>query len=249
MSIPTFTFGYLKARVAFHLTNSETVPSALDTEIEHALDTALREMVLGVDVPAFRKEGSFSTVANTSVYAVEEDWARMIEPSMRIDVSPFYPIRFVTEQAVDASMASVFTASTVARPTHYSLTHRSEDDGAFVVKLRPVPDAVYPIRYRYYSYPQSFRDEADTTLLDLRFPVEAVQGLIARAALHFTDYLNGDKLRRLEIIAGDGLRALTRTKDPLAGSAFTPRNQTLSGYGAHVHGPFSVDPISPYGGV
>lgn len=216
-----YTLGYLKQRLAFRLTNSATVPTQLDAELAHAIDTALRQLVMSTDAPAFRKDGSFSTVSGQTDYSLDEDFVRMIDPGMRINTSPYYPLRPWTEQ--DA--ARHYEVDTVtARPLRYSIVGRDEADGLFTLRLRPTPDAVYPITYRYYSYPASLENAADTVQLDLRFPSECVEGLLAKAAMLFPTYQDRDTLALARDEVQRVTTVLNRTKEVITGMPLQGRN-------------------------
>lgn len=242
-----YTLGTLKQRVAFELTNRSTLPSALDAEVQHALHTALQEMVLSVDVPAFRATGTFTTTAGQQDYLLDPEFVKMIEPGVRVNSTPYYRVVPIGEHEVDGMPGMLVRSDQTGRPYRYSLVQREDGDGSFLMRLYPKPDQAYPIQYRYYAYPRSLADADDDEYLDLRFPEEAVNGLLAKAKLHFTNYLSTDAQRRLEIVAEQGRKHLLRSQETVVGRGAEFSNRRL-GRGRAMHGGLDDLTISdPYG--
>lgn len=238
-----YTLGYLKGRMAFRLTNTSTVPTQLAADIAHALDVALREFVLEVDVPAFRKDSSFSTIAGQADYSLDEDFVRMIEPSMRVEVSPYYPVTAWTEQEGHRYTTPDLTRG---RPRKYSVLGRDETDGNFLLRLRPTPDIVYPITFRYYSYPQSLESATDDTELDYRFPSECVEGLLAKALLNFPSYVDRDALALADAQVKRTRVALARTRETVTGIRTQGRNNRMPFESLGTYLPNAIEGIVPY---
>lgn len=248
MAVERYTLGFLKQRLSFAFTNLATVPTVLSTEFAHALNIGIRMLVATADSPAFRATGSFSTVIGTSDYSLPEDFVRMIDPGVRINQSPYYRILPIEQQAIDANPSTTDFGARQLRPLWYSLLERDSSDGCWMLRMHPIPDAVYPISFRYFSYPQPLTELADTDEIDARFPVEGIQGLIASAALQFPQYLGRDQVELYLMQKADAERALRRARETIVGKPEVPNlSGEVGSMGSSFPGSLGLVTATPYG--
>ena len=239
MAQETITVGTLVGRTSFHLTGSATADTAMATEIKWALNSVLRDMVASSDHPAFRTNATFNTASGTQDYDTEDDFYRIIEPTMKFTAAPKYTLKWLDQQEWDRLEGDQVNSSN-QRPYHYTIRHRDASSGLFQLRFFPTPDAIYAMSYDYFAHPVDQSAAADNTTVDPRFPATFHRALYIGAATLFPQYLNRDQLAMFKAEFEQAKKDMRTKSSPVTGMTHRQKpyrpNMRLPGYTYNLSG-------------
>lgn len=236
MAYETITIDTLNSRVAFQLTGSATVDSTMKTEIQHAINYVVRDMVVSTDYPSFRTDATLTTAASTSDYALAVDFYRIIEPSVKFTAAPKQTLQWIDQQEWDRLEGDQFWSST-QRPYYYTIRNRDTSSGQYQLRLFPTPDDAYAMQYTYFAIPADIASASTGTVLDKRFPPEFHRALWLGACTLFPQYLSRDQLAMFKAELEAAKRAMRSKAPPVVG-----RQHWLKPYRPrHAVGPYTYD--------
>ncbi len=217
MALQTVTIGTIANSIAFHLTNSTSADTALQGQIQDALGRVLQMMVLESRMPAFRREATLALASGTQDYDLPDDFEGMVEPGMYYDASPREPLYYYEEQErVRLNLTERLSSN--GKPYEYTIRNRDYADGLWQVRFMRTPDAIYTVRYTYFSSPIVVDNTTTTgTDLDWRFPRAFVQGLIFGSCLEFPQYLGADQTNVYQSKFLEAIRGMKKNQKPIVG--------------------------------
>jgi hypothetical protein len=194
------TVGDLLERLAFRLEGRNQADVILRPNYIWALEAAMRELVLDIDMENFRAQANITFHDTISDYLLEFDFRKFIEPSLVYTETPFETMWEVPHQDYDRYNTSAFQQGK-SRPRYFMwLGARIGAGGGAQQQIRvvPTPDRDYALRYRYFAYPVPIpTDASDNLPIDPRFPAVYKDALIAGALLHFIDRLTSQEIQVL----------------------------------------------------
>ena len=174
------------------LTNDATVDSALQTEIQWALESAINLLCFKADLASFRKDGIVNTAAGVREYELPDDFYKMVEPGVKFSEDPNWTLTLYDQQDFDRVGGDGLMQSQ-ARPRHYTVRGQDEASGRWLMRLAPVPDKSYPITISYFGVVSRIANAATTDKIDKRFQPRFWRAVQFGAALEFPQYLSSDQ--------------------------------------------------------
>jgi len=122
------------------------------TTLTRLVNSALQQLSTEFDWPWLYAEGTITTVAGTTDYAVPTNWSRTKWLSIEEDELLFRSLR---------DLRRIIGDTTVTRqPTFYTTV------GDTSVRLGPIPDAVYTVDHGYFKQEAALSAGGDAPLLD-----------------------------------------------------------------------------------
>lgn len=217
MAAETFTVGELLERLAWIVEGRNSADTTLRPNYLQALQHSMMELVLDVDLPAFRKDGTITTAASTEDYNLDDDFKRIIEPSVKFTTDPKDTICYKSHQEWDRFE---YDRLTNGKPRYFTISECDSSDGIWHIRFRPIPDAAYTIKYRFFQWPAMFDDDTDgTTVVDRRFPARYKRAIVAGAVVTgFPERMTGTVLSAQNAIFEKAKMQIRKHGSPVVGN-------------------------------
>ena len=222
MAYPTVTVQTLLNRMKFHIYGPGVTDTALDTELQNALQSVLNDMVMRNSVFSLKATFGIQTTPSCAEYALPDDFDKIIEPSLKFTSDPQWTVFWYDQQGYDGSMSSAWYRSS-GRPTNYTLQGRDRDTGLFILRFIPTPDAVYALTGEYMSVPERIDTASLTDNLDKRFPPSLWDALVYGGLLRLPQYLGKDRQEGFMQLYMASMTQLAQEAEPVIGAIHTLR--------------------------
>ena len=185
MAADTFTIGELLNRLAFIVEGQNTPNTVLRPNYLSALQESMNEIVRACELRTFMTQATLSfSVAGGGDYNLEDDYDKLLSPSMVYTANPQEVVRMVPPDQFDMLGLEQAYGTTTGKPRIFTI--RGVPSGSSNVEfiVHPTPDATYAVRYYYFARPANFEGDTDgSTVVDRRFPEHFKYGIIFAAAL------------------------------------------------------------------
>jgi|SRR5687767_9177509 len=221
--------------VTFLILNHRDYDQNTDTDVRHALDAVLQEMVAKTQFAAFKKYDTFSTANGVHTYRMPDDYVQIVGYGLQYATTPFTTLRWITERSFLEEERE--RNQSTGEPTEFFITHKDHDDGLWRFRLHPTPNATRVINRCYLSMPTSIRRTvmAGDHELDPRFPTQFIKGIASGAAMHFPQYLDQVTLAACEKKYQAAITDMANKSEPTAG--ITIQKHAYGGGGRFGRGP------------
>ena len=233
MAFETITVGTLRTQLARKLCNSDTLDTALTTEVTFAIQAAYRDLVRESRAARFMTAAGtpFTLVTDTATYGLDDDVFMIVEESMRITSSPYTTLQPMLRQEYDAFQGAAIT--TTGTPARYMIVGASSTTGKLQVTLVPTPGAGVngkTVSYFKVPTPPTLLGGSDSDTLDKRLPPDWHHFLVVGALRWMPAYLSREEQVQFERMWQQYLESARRTAWPVVGQSEQRERYMAGGY-------------------